>query len=642
MAITWDEFKEEIKEEYNNTTFVVEQLDHELNVLLERRQAFMSKDVNPLVVRMDNILNALNPSSFGGDYFYKDDWYKNLDLESWGMYKYVSTNTQEGLDDNTLLVESLGINNEIKAGAELLVETDSGEKIPRTVESVEYSDYYEKYIVSLVERTTTWDRKWMPDALYSKCTDPGDEQACVAYNPCSDVFYKVPIWDDDLPESVESNIIPLKVIYGVGPYTWTIISGESDGWSLESETTDDGYNTLYSENTCSVPVIINVTDYCGNTTDEYTVINRLSETENFYLDAPTEIIRGETAIINTNNGTAPFKWVIDEMSYNENCDNNMCEYLPDIDDSINILYTNVKSCGYINIKVTDKCGKIAIASIKFLDSYTTKRVYWVGNYKPDQGSHLEYPDNYNCSGWNYRQVLIEIRSILNYHFSPSFLKNPLKEEISKKLWETYNIVPQNGALGKTLTFPEYGYLDGEEGEPSVKEFSAGEFTSTLRPLNYDWIEDGYRATLDYGKFLLFQNSPCCAIFGYRTYSTTIKPESMNCRDKNSGDSINMWWWENHLNCYNPKVRLTSSLMSRSQGRGWHAYGPNCRGVIYGTWPFYCSETFDPDYHGGGWMSDVGRWLGSFTLYVYVCYDYQGSLKLGEDGEYYLEDKWITV
>lgn len=492
MSITSDDFKKEIKEEYNNTTFVVEQLDHELNVLLERRQAFMSKDVNPLVVRMDNILSALNPSSFNGDYLYKDDWYKNLDLESWGMYKYVTTVSQEGLDDDNMLVESLGSSNEIKAGAELLIETDTGEKIPRTVESVEWSDYYEKYKVTLVERETTWDRKWMPDALYSKCTDPGDEQACIAYNPCSDSFYKVPIWDDDLPETVESDIIPLKVIYGVGPYTWTIISGEDDGWSLENNTTDDGYNTLYSNYTCDIPVILNVTDFCGNTTDEYTVTNTSSQ--EISLSAPSLIYQGDSYIVTVSNGSPPYEWDIKEQSSISSCSNNKCVSLQNTSTSgvSNIILTENDVCGSIIIRVKDKCGLTAQCETEIYNTFTYKKIYGVYGDKDHHppydwkwtGTHTFTKDS------DIYPYLIPMRCVYSGHFSLKWLDQPKLQEISDILYNNYYDPYYDNFNNKFISFPQCGKLEGEENESFEKHDIVTNYEhATLSDLKVGYKED---------------------------------------------------------------------------------------------------------------------------------------------------------
>ena len=465
MSINWDDFKKEIKEEKKSKDFTIKQLDHEINVLLEQRQAIMAKDVNPLVVEMDDILDSLTPGSFGGEYLYKSNWYKNLDLESWGIYKYLDVGSKEGLDENTILVDSL---NGISAGSELLIEIDTGDKVPRTVESTEYSDYYEKYLVHLKTDDTTWDRKYMPDALYPKCIDNIDEKACIATNPCTDDFYKLPQWDEDLPATVESDTIPLKVLYGVGPYTWTIISGEDDGWSLKDESTNDGYNTLYSENTCNIPAIINVTDYCGNTTDEYTVTNTLSK--EISLSAPSVINQGDSYIVTVIGGSAPFQWDIKEQSSIDICPDSKCVSLQytSTSGSSNIILTENSACGSIIIRVKDKCGLIAQCETEIYDTFEYKKIYYT-NYDTYYGKWLSshyYPDITPS-----KPYLIPVRCIYSGNFSIKWLEQPKLEEVSNLLYSTYyDPNPYRGNPGvKWTTFSECGSIPNEVGEKFEKE-----------------------------------------------------------------------------------------------------------------------------------------------------------------------------
>ena len=462
MAINWEEFESDIREEYNGTTFVIERLDHEINVLLERRQAIMAKDVNPLVIQMDEILNSLDPHDFGGEYLYKSEWYKNLDLESWGIYKYTDNGNKEGINDNTILVDDL---DGIEKGSELLIEIETGEKVQRTVSKVEYSDYYEGYLIYLDEDESTWDRKYMPDALYPRCIDPIDERACVAYNPCSDEFYKLPEWDDDLPEYVESDTIPLEVKYGVAPYTWTLIAGELDGWSLESEITNDRFNTLYSNNTCDLPAIVQVTDYCGNKTEEYMVIN-ISQTE-ISLSAPSVIYQGDDYIVTINGGSPPFEWDIKEQASISSCSNNKCITLSSISTSgyTNVINTTNNACGSIIIRVKDKCGLISQCETEIYNTFIYKHIYSASYsfyYKDWRWSTHKYDDN----KWPY---IIPVRCIYSGHFSIKWLKQPKLQEISDLLYSTYYSPVKDNIGSKWAVFPQCGQLPNEINEELEKQ-----------------------------------------------------------------------------------------------------------------------------------------------------------------------------
>jgi hypothetical protein len=478
MTISWEEFENNIKEEYDGTNFVIKQLDHEINVLLQRRQAIMAKDVNPLVVQMDEILNSLNPSEFGGEYLYKSEWYKNLDLESWGIYKYVDTGNKEGVTDDIILVDSL---NNIEKGSELLIEIDTGEKVQRTVSKVEYSDYYEGYLIYLDEDDATWDRKYMPDALYPKCIDPIDERACVAYNPCSDDFYKLPEWDDDLPEYVESDTIPLEVKYGVAPYTWTLIEGELDGWSLENESTNDNYNTLYSNNTCDLPAIVQVTDYCGNKTEEYVVINTSSQ--EISLSAPSVIYQGDDYIISVIGGTAPFEWEIKEQASISSCTDNKCVTLQNTttSGSNNLIITDNSVCGSIIIRVKDKCGLISQCETEVYNTFEYKTIYNAGisYYGGTICTHCFYNEE---AGKNF-PYLIPIRCIFSNNFSLKWLKQPKLSEISNKLYETYYDSYKKDVSNKWLAFPECGSLENEQTEQFLDEDIV---------INKEFMEESYK------------------------------------------------------------------------------------------------------------------------------------------------------
>ncbi len=78
-------------------------------------------------------------------------------------------------------------------------------------------------------------------------------------------------------------------------------------------------------------------------------------------------------------------------------------------------------------------------------------------------------------------------------------------------------------------------------------------------------------------------------------------------------------------------------MARTQGRGSNVYnaGTNMSGTIYGNWPFYCSESYLPDkYAVPYWYSDVGRWIGYFTLRIIACsISYTGVYRINDDGTY---------
>ncbi len=464
MSTTWEEFEKSLREEYDDTNYVIERLDHEINVLLQRKQAFMAKDVYPLIYQMDEILDNLDPLKFGGDYFFKYQWYKNLDLESWGIYKYLNVGNKEGFDENTLFVENL---DGIKEGSELLIENDDGEKVPRTVTKVQYDEYYEGYLVYLDQDETTWERKWMPDRLYPKCTDPIDEKACVAYNPCSDEFYKPPEWDEDLPEYVESDTVPLKVLYGVGPYTWSFIEGENDGWSLENTTTTDGYNTLYSDNTCDFPAILNVTDACGNTTDEYMVINTSSS--EISLNAPSVIYQGDDYIVTIDGGYPPFEWEIREQAAISSCTDEKCVTLQNTTTSgnSNLIITNTNACGSIIIRVKDKCGLITQCETEVYDTFEYKKIYgtdYSSYYKDWRFSTHLYPEE----GYS-KPFLIPIRCVISGHFCIKWLEQPKLREISDKLYSTYYNSYYNNHTSKWTAFPECGSLENETNEQFEKQ-----------------------------------------------------------------------------------------------------------------------------------------------------------------------------
>jgi len=651
MTISWEEFENNIKEDFDGTSFVIKRLDHEINVLLQRRQAIMAKDVNPLVVQMDEILSSLNPSEFGGDYLYKSEWYKNLDLESWGIYKYVNTGNKEGVNDDILLVDTP---NGIESGSELLIEIDTGEKVQRTVNKIEYSDYYEGYLIYLDEEEATWDRKYMPDVLYPKCIDPIDEKACVAYNPCTDDFYKLPEWDDDLPEYVESNTIPLEVKYGVAPYTWTLIAGELDGWSLENEITNDNYNTLYSNNTCNLPAIVQVTDYCGNKTEEYMVINVYSQTE-YNLSGPDNVIPGEDIYLFVNGGSPPYTWRIEEQPNNINCSNGRCENLLTLETSgtMNIVITSLYSCGYINVSVTDKCGAKEIISISF-NNVQWKRIYYfiVGDYSVhySDSSHLEYDDRFNswpCKPYTpcgYRPVLIEIRSVLNDHFTPEFLKSPLIYEVSEKLWNhATNMIPKEYGQ-KVYPFPEWGYIKGEQTEPWSKQYYDG-FDSIFDQLpggKYEWETTSTYSRYTYiSKWKIFDGNGPYSRLCSRSSST------IDIRTCNDPTLLEYCSYQKTFVRNTPVLDYKGkleSLASLSLYPWKTALFNGGHGECYGYWPYYCHQGYDPDYNPsyGIYYTDCGRVLDNVIIYVKACISDDGYWKTDVNGQYYLENSWITV
>ena len=355
MALTNEEIVEFATNERDDIDFVIQELDHEINTLLEQRQAIMTKYVNPYVLQMDGVLNDLDVANYEGDFLYKHNWYKNLDLESWGIFRELETGDLETRNTNAIHVDNL---DGIEVGSSLLIQLSNNTYANRVVSEIEYDVDHRRYVVIFTVDSGIWERKFQPDWEYPKCIDPYTPESCSALDPCTDPYYEPPYFDINNPDLIDtvrgSDRTLISVKEGYPPYQWSFfrdgepevlatyivedalpwdidnwisyssaITTSSVGWEFEQVVTEDGENYVLTENACS-PITVRVDDFCNNFDEHY--LDYTDDT--FEIDAPTYLNRSSYIVLEIKNGGGPFYWDISEQSNVEQCsDGKCCELL---------------------------------------------------------------------------------------------------------------------------------------------------------------------------------------------------------------------------------------------------------------------------------------------------------------------------
>jgi len=257
----------------NDISNVIDKLENKINTLIDKKSLLESETIDPLKIRMDEILNSMSHTGT----LYKNKYYGVEDLQGWAWYKNLgySSNNFTYIDDNTFYIDK--DDRTLKAGQYLLVKDSK-------------YGYMERYVKKVV-RTGTITKVYLDTSKgplsdpiskqysyvshmnsYPSCEDPGkmpERTDCCDYDDkqflvCEDADeLEWKIIQTEIEEGSGSQQIEIQG--GIPPYDWSIEN--TNDFQLLWDQTESTRNTLtYNYN--NIGTLINVRDYCGGFIEE--------------------------------------------------------------------------------------------------------------------------------------------------------------------------------------------------------------------------------------------------------------------------------------------------------------------------------------------------------------------------------------